>query len=158
MVWIVCGTVVKLGMCSIWTERLFIMVDMVNHPPHYSAHKVFSRECIEYTRHMNFTAGNAFKYLYRQGQKFNTVEDLKKALWYISDEISFGDGASPIPDSLVKSMWSDYDHYLYDTEDANNDPEIVLLTSLLMILIADATLFDGSSSSLDFIEKLKQYT
>ena len=60
--------------------------DMVNHPPHYKAHPS-GIECIEITRHMNFNLGNAIKYLWRSGEKGNQVEDLKKALWYIEDEI-----------------------------------------------------------------------
>lgn len=133
------------------------MVDMVNHPPHYSAHKVFSRECIKYTRHMNFTAGNAFKYLYRQGQKFNTVEDLKKALWYISDEVYFGNGASPIPGHLVSEMKDDYEMYLRSTNDDPNTVEVVSLISDLMIGIADATLFDGSAKSSYLRKRLERY-
>lgn len=43
-------------------------------------------ECIDITRHMSFNLGNAVKYLWRHGLK-NGIEDLKKAVWYIEDEI-----------------------------------------------------------------------
>jgi hypothetical protein len=60
--------------------------DMVNHPPHYLAHPS-GVECIEITRHMNFNLGSAMKYLWRSGKKGDEIEDLKKAIWYINDEI-----------------------------------------------------------------------
>lgn len=57
---------------------------MVNHPPHYTSDSS-GVECIEITRKMGFSDGNCFKYLYRAGSKSNTLEDLKKALWYAED-------------------------------------------------------------------------
>ena len=50
--------------------------DMVNHPPHYK--DLSGVQCIEVTRNMGFSDGNCFKYLYRAGQKGDTLEDLKK--------------------------------------------------------------------------------
>lgn len=67
--------------------------DMVNHPPHYSEHPDgLTAECIEYTRHMPFSQGNAFKYLYRAGAKGDPAEDLAKAAWYLRDAIDHGAG------------------------------------------------------------------
>jgi hypothetical protein len=61
--------------------------DPVDHPPHYTSHPS-GVECIAITRHMTFNVGNAVKYLWRAGLKSdNTIEDLKKAAWYIRDEI-----------------------------------------------------------------------
>lgn len=64
------------------------MVDMVNHPPHYTRGGV---ECIDALA--SATAGlegldavctaNAIKYLWRWKQK-GGVEDLRKAQWYIT--------------------------------------------------------------------------
>jgi hypothetical protein len=64
------------------------MKDMVNHPPHYTAHPS-GIETIQVTRHMNFNLGNAMKYIWRAGIKDQdkTIEDLKKAIFYINDEI-----------------------------------------------------------------------
>lgn len=59
--------------------------DMVNHPPHYTAHPS-GVECIQITEHMNFNVGNAVKYLWRTNHK-NGLEDLKKARWYVDREI-----------------------------------------------------------------------
>jgi len=61
-------------------------VDPVNHPPHYNAHPS-GIECIEVIRHMTFNLGNAVKYIWRADHKHATVQDLKKAIWYIEDEI-----------------------------------------------------------------------
>jgi hypothetical protein len=60
--------------------------DMVEHPPHYNNHPS-GVECIEVTRHMNFNLGNVVKYLWRCEEKQNYLEDLKKAAWYLNDEI-----------------------------------------------------------------------
>lgn len=63
--------------------------DFVNNPPHYNDHPS-GIECIEVTRHFNFAIGNAIKYLWRHGKKDpeKTIEDLKKAIFYIEDEIN----------------------------------------------------------------------
>ena len=63
------------------------MKDMVNHPPHYTAHPS-GIEAIQVTRHMNFNLGNATKYIWRAGLKGDGVEDLKKAVFYLNDEIA----------------------------------------------------------------------
>lgn len=44
--------------------------DAVNHPRHYTeGFAPVSIECIDITRHMPFTVGNAFKYVWRAGKK-----------------------------------------------------------------------------------------
>ena len=55
-------------------------------PQHYKGE---GPEVITLTRHMNFNRGNAVKYLCRAGKKNpeKEVEDLKKAKWYIEDEL-----------------------------------------------------------------------
>jgi hypothetical protein len=78
------------------------MVDMVNHPPHYTRGGV---ECIDALA--SATAGlegldavctaNAIKYLWRWKQK-NGVEDLRKAQWYITKLIETS--VTPEPDLL----------------------------------------------------------
>lgn len=60
--------------------------DPVDHPKHYTSHPS-GVECIQVTRHMNFNRGNAIKYIWRCGDKGNPIEDLKKAVWYLQDEI-----------------------------------------------------------------------
>jgi hypothetical protein len=64
----------------------YMKKDPVNHPPHYCSHPS-GVECINITQLMSFNVGNAFKYLYRCTDKNNTLEDLRKAQWYIRREI-----------------------------------------------------------------------
>ena len=65
--------------------------DNINHPVHYNSSGAFCEcgrqiECIDVTRHMEFAAGNAMKYLWRYQHK-NGLEDLLKARWYLDDLI-----------------------------------------------------------------------
>ena len=71
------------------SDDLRITVDQVNHPEHYTS-DLSGIECIQITRHRNFNIGNAFKYLWRAGLKNEDkhIEDLKKAMFYIQDEIN----------------------------------------------------------------------
>ena len=70
--------------------------DSVNHPSHYTDGEI---EVIDYIedKHFPYHLGNAIKYISRAGKKDpgKTVEDLRKAVWYIERYISFidkGDG------------------------------------------------------------------
>lgn len=68
--------------------------DMVNHPPHYTSSPAHCSscgktiECIDVVQWMNFCIGNAVKYLWRVGNKWDDLEDLKKSIWYINAEIA----------------------------------------------------------------------
>lgn len=62
------------------------MTDIVNHPPHYTAHPS-GVECIQITEWMGFNLGNALKYIWRADEKGNAIQDLEKARWYITREI-----------------------------------------------------------------------
>lgn len=70
--------------------------DKVNSPSHYLWLKDKAGiEVIDITRHMDFDLGNAIKYILRAGHKTEegydnrskTIEDLKKAVFYINDKI-----------------------------------------------------------------------
>jgi len=66
--------------------------DPINHPEHYNSSKAHCEcgrkiECIDITRHLNFDLGNAIKYIWRCDLKGEPIEQLKKALWYLNDEI-----------------------------------------------------------------------
>ena len=70
--------------------------DKVNSPSHYNwLKKLAGVEVIDITRHLDFDLGNAVKYILRAGRKTEegydnrskTIEDLKKAIWYINDKI-----------------------------------------------------------------------
>jgi hypothetical protein len=62
--------------------------DPVNHPRHYTTDPS-GIECIQVTRWRNFNVGNAIKYLWRAGLKDRQedIQDLRKAIWYIENEI-----------------------------------------------------------------------
>lgn len=87
--------------------------DNVNHPAHYT-NDPSGVECIEITRHRDFNIGNAIKYLWRAGRKEDptmgkaekTVEDLRKAIFYIKDEIKLlgGSAEDPKPASQETSV------------------------------------------------------
>lgn len=68
------------------------MSDPIN-PDHYKSHPS-GVEAITVTRHMGFNIGNAMKYLWRAGLKADNsaIQDLKKAIWYLEDEIERLDG------------------------------------------------------------------
>lgn len=68
----------------------------VNHPSHYNYLKeLCGIEVIDITRHMDFDLGNAVKYILRCGHKSEkgysdkakTIEDIKKAIWYLNDKL-----------------------------------------------------------------------
>lgn len=63
--------------------------DPVNHPLHYGG-KDNPYEAIKVIEawELGFCLGNAIKYISRAGKKNNTLEDLRKARWYLDREIS----------------------------------------------------------------------
>ena len=69
--------------------------DQVSHPSHYAWLKdLCGVEPLDICRHLDFNTGNAIKYLLRKdkvdGNKTKTekrIEDLRKAVFYIQDEI-----------------------------------------------------------------------
>jgi hypothetical protein len=66
--------------------------DMVNHPSHYAEGWSNGAEVIDITENLNFSRGNAIKYIARAGKKVGNlekeIEDLRKAAWYINREIA----------------------------------------------------------------------
>lgn len=73
--------------------------DVVNHPAHYtSGFSSKAVECIDITRGLSFSLGNAFKYVWRAGKKGSVAkarEDLDKARWYLRDVAEFGLESGP---------------------------------------------------------------
>jgi uncharacterized protein DUF3310 len=75
------------------SEEVYSSDEKINHPQHYNTGLARCEmcnsqiECIDVVRHLPFNIGNAMKYLWRCDHKGNKVEDLKKAIWYIEDEI-----------------------------------------------------------------------
>jgi len=63
------------------------MSEAINHPKHYNSHPS-GIEAIVICREMGFSLGNVIKYVMRAPFKGSELEDLKKARWYLDDEIS----------------------------------------------------------------------
>ena len=63
-----------------------IKKEMVNHPSHYNMGKYEAIDVIEDWK-LGFNLGNTVKYISRAGHKDDTVQDLRKALWYLEREI-----------------------------------------------------------------------
>ena len=62
------------------------MNDNVNHPSHYNQGKYEVIDVINDWK-LNFNRGNVIKYVARASYKNNELEDLKKAKFYLEDEI-----------------------------------------------------------------------
>lgn len=60
--------------------------EKVDHPLHYNAHPS-GFECLDVVRHMNFNLGNVVKYVWRADEKGDRLTDLRKAAFYLADEI-----------------------------------------------------------------------
>lgn len=75
--------------CELLAEPVNTVVagDPVNHPSHYTSHPS-GVEAITITEGFGFVIGNAIKYLWRAGLKGNSLEDLKKARWYVDRAIA----------------------------------------------------------------------
>lgn len=66
----------------------------VDHPGHYGG-KDNTYEAIKIIEayNLNFSLGNAIKYIIRAGKKSsNAIEDLEKAKWYVQRQIEFLEG------------------------------------------------------------------
>jgi hypothetical protein len=73
--------------------RRKLVKDVVNHPDHYTDGGIETIDFIE-AKNLPYHLGNAVKYISRAGKKDpeKTVEDLKKAVWYINRYISKMEG------------------------------------------------------------------
>lgn len=93
-----CVDIVELAMFSIFSYLKELSVEkaeQVSHPSHYAWLKdLCGVEPLDICRRLDFNTGNAIKYLLRKdkvdGNKTKTekrIEDLRKAVFYIQDEI-----------------------------------------------------------------------
>lgn len=76
--------------------------DPVNHPSHYCSHPS-EVEAIIITERMSFNVGNAFKYLYRCTEKGYTLNDLRKAQWYVNRELE-----------MRRKLWFNWENKNFD--------------------------------------------
>lgn len=67
--------------------------EAINHPPHYGGDTPYEAIKVIKAWGLGFSLGNAVKYIARAGKKggeAQRLEDLRKALWYLEDEIGNG--------------------------------------------------------------------
>lgn len=143
------------------------MSDPVNHPPHYQHPS--GVECIEIVEHLGFCLGNAIKYLFRAGKKDVSVQDLKKAAWYLEREIAHrekhgqsasGHGRSAAdaflrfcdgePDGHVKEAIA----FIWGADRAFGHGTLALKEAKELVLRACAEMSEGSEASSDRPERL----
>lgn len=104
------------------------MTSSIN-PGHYKAHPAFGIECYELTKFMDFTTGNACKYLWRSGRKGDRLEDLRKAYWYL--EHLPAPNISIVPQNLVHQIEDQATDYLQDRE---SDVEWLTVAAILHLV------------------------
>jgi hypothetical protein len=63
------------------------MAETVNHPSHYQTEAGIEVIDIIDAFKLDFYEGNVVKYILRSDKKGKKLEDLKKALWYLSRKI-----------------------------------------------------------------------
>ena len=114
-----------------WIRKEFLkeismdkVVDMVNHPNHYANNRmrqIIGVECIDFTRHLSFDVGNAFKYVWRCSDKGKVAQDLEKAAFYLNDHLENISFLTPYCigdeiDDLVDGMWEFNEESVSDFE------------------------------------------
>lgn len=91
-------------------------MDPVNHPEHYAKASVtVNLEPIQLCECYDFCLGNAIKYILRAPYKGNTLQDMKKAKWYLERELS-----THYPDEWGDYKPSEVDSILFNAFCANN--------------------------------------
>lgn len=83
------------------------MNDPIRKPDHYQ--HPLGLEAIDVTRYLPFNLGNAVKYIWRGGKKDTSTQglrqDLKKARWYLQDEIALLEGRQYRRDLVAVQKW-----------------------------------------------------
>ena len=77
------------------------MIEAVNHPAHYGGDSQFEtikvlEAWLTPEQRRGFNLGNAIKYISRAGKKGDSLEDLRKARWYLDREIGQADELKPL--------------------------------------------------------------
>ena len=62
-------------------------LDLINHPPHYTAGGIEVIDFIE-AKGLGYNLGNVVKYVSRSALKGSSLDDLRKAAWYLDREIN----------------------------------------------------------------------
>lgn len=90
-------------------------MERVNHPSHYALPN--GLEALDIARYLDFNLGNAVKYIVRAGKKTEEgisaddkkLEDLKKAVFYLNDEIN-----------MLKKQYDDYVDVIRELVDSSS--------------------------------------
>lgn len=61
--------------------------DAVNRPSHYAEGRQYEPIAVIEDWQLGYHLGNALKYISRAGRKLDTIEDLRKAVWYLERHI-----------------------------------------------------------------------
>lgn len=72
-----------------YTQMKEVETNKVNHPQHYGGDTTYEAIKVIEAWSLGFCLGNTVKYISRAGKKDKEkeIEDLEKALWYLSREI-----------------------------------------------------------------------
>jgi hypothetical protein len=85
------GHIIQLDLAAQAIPQVVIVYESVDHPSHYGSGADDPYEHIKVADAwgLNYRLGNATKYICRAGRKpgADTLQDLKKALWYLESEI-----------------------------------------------------------------------
>lgn len=75
-------------------ENINKTIEAINHPNHYAAGREYEPVAVIQDWDLNFALGNTVKYISRAGRKdaSKTIEDLKKAKWYLDWYIQYLEG------------------------------------------------------------------
>jgi hypothetical protein len=77
-----------LTLTEVGNDKLrWVKNDAVNHPAHYKVGGIETIDFIE-AKKLGYNLGNVVKYITRADHKDNKLEDLRKAQWYLTREIS----------------------------------------------------------------------
>lgn len=74
--------------------------EMVNHPAHYTLGGIEVIDAIEAWQ-LDFSLGNAVKYIARAKHKGKELEDLRKAAWYINRAIENAEENETLPQDQI---------------------------------------------------------
>jgi hypothetical protein len=77
--------------------------DPVNHPPHYGGDTVYEAIKVIEAWQLGFRLGNVLKYIRRNGDKGDRLQNLQKARWYLDREIQHLETAA-LSDSMDRAL------------------------------------------------------
>ena len=79
--------------------------EQVDHPSHYNQGRIEVIDFID-DQDLNFSLGNAVKYICRSGHKGSKLQDLKKAIWYLEHEVKSIEGKKKSLKQQLIEDWS----------------------------------------------------